>query len=289
MDAGARPAARRVAAVARGAVVARRAASRPRRRRSIRGARRGRRSPAASASRCRACSAWEDLGGRPAVGMLSTRGADVALLAADTLKARHLPASLAPVVVAFAMQDVIDDAPPAYFDDWSAFNRGVGNQPDRMIDYIAALTASRSARPGRGRLIDQSPAPMKLVVGTMHGGRRRSASRSAQAGAPTLRIAAPTEGTYVSGPTRLVAMIDPPTATRTVTPVTFFADGRQVCVGRASAVRVRLGRRRAGGRSSDPCGRHAEDRRQRLVQTVRTQELSTPRPWTSTSCRSPRS
>jgi hypothetical protein len=46
---------------------------------------------------------------------------------------------------------------------------------------------------------------------------------------PMLRIVAPTEGTYVSGPARLVAVIDPASAASSVTQVTFFADGRQTC------------------------------------------------------------
>jgi Ca-activated chloride channel homolog len=46
---------------------------------------------------------------------------------------------------------------------------------------------------------------------------------------PMLRIVAPTEGTYVSGPARLVAVIDPTSAASSVTQVTFFADGRQTC------------------------------------------------------------
>jgi Ca-activated chloride channel homolog len=55
-------------------------------------------------------------------------------------------------------------------------------------------------------------------------------SVSAQTQDATLRIAAPTDGTFVSGATRLVAMIDPPTAAPKVAQVIFFADGRQVCV-----------------------------------------------------------
>jgi VWFA-related protein len=46
---------------------------------------------------------------------------------------------------------------------------------------------------------------------------------------PTLRIAAPTETTYLSGPARLVAMIDPPSRSSDVREVRFFADGKQVC------------------------------------------------------------
>ena len=46
---------------------------------------------------------------------------------------------------------------------------------------------------------------------------------------PAIRIASPTEGTYLSGPTRLVAVLDPPSASRSVERVTFFANGIQVC------------------------------------------------------------
>src|SRR4029453_18773788 len=46
---------------------------------------------------------------------------------------------------------------------------------------------------------------------------------------PALHISAPTEGSYASGPTRLVAAFDPPARTSDVTQVTFFADGRQGC------------------------------------------------------------
>ena len=54
-------------------------------------------------------------------------------------------------------------------------------------------------------------------------------SLTAQAPAPTLRIASPEEEAYVTGPVRLVARIDPPSQQRNVRQVVFFADGRQVC------------------------------------------------------------
>ncbi len=44
-----------------------------------------------------------------------------------------------------------------------------------------------------------------------------------------IRIASPTADAYVSGPTRLVAIIEPAASSREVTQLTFFADGRQVC------------------------------------------------------------
>ena len=84
----------------------------------------------------------EELTGRPAAGLLATRYADVALHVADTLSSLRVPASLTPGVLGFAVQDVIDRARPAYPDDPTAFGRAAaGLTRDRIIDYIAALTA----------------------------------------------------------------------------------------------------------------------------------------------------
>jgi hypothetical protein len=86
--------------------------------------------------------AWENLTGRPASGLLASMGADVTLRVAEVLAERRLPAALVPAVLAFAMQDVLDSALPAYFDDWPAFCRAAkAIAPDRIDDYIAALTA----------------------------------------------------------------------------------------------------------------------------------------------------
>jgi hypothetical protein len=85
--------------------------------------------------------AWEDFGGR-ASAVLGTRGADVALQIAETLAALKLPASLAPAIGGFAVQDVIEHAELGYTDDWEEFGRAARELPrDRMLDYIAALTA----------------------------------------------------------------------------------------------------------------------------------------------------
>lgn len=86
--------------------------------------------------------AWENLSGRPAAGLLATLGADVNLRVADALSARRLPAALMPGVLAYAMQDVLDDARPAFFDDWPAFGRAArAIADDRIDDYVAALAA----------------------------------------------------------------------------------------------------------------------------------------------------
>lgn len=85
---------------------------------------------------------WESLGGRPSVGLLATRGVDVTVLLAEEFSAMQLPAALVPAVLAFAMQDALDAAQPAYFDDWSEFGRAARTiSRDRLIDYVAALAS----------------------------------------------------------------------------------------------------------------------------------------------------
>jgi Ca-activated chloride channel homolog len=52
----------------------------------------------------------------------------------------------------------------------------------------------------------------------------------AQPGAPTIRFISPTADTYLSGPVLLRVAIEPPSLISQVLDVTFYADGRQVCV-----------------------------------------------------------
>jgi hypothetical protein len=93
---------------------------------------------------------WESLIGRPALGLLATRGADVGLLVADTLASLKMPAEIAPGVIAFAMQEVMDQARPAHFDDWFEFNRAtIAVTRDRLVDYIAAQTAGGALLPAK--------------------------------------------------------------------------------------------------------------------------------------------
>jgi hypothetical protein len=85
---------------------------------------------------------WEFLAGRPSLGLLASRGADVSIHVADALAALGLPAQIAPGVIAYAMQEVMDHARPAYFDDWSGFSRAASAlSRDNLIDFIAAQTA----------------------------------------------------------------------------------------------------------------------------------------------------
>ncbi|OFW04863.1 MAG: hypothetical protein A3H96_10670 [Acidobacteria bacterium RIFCSPLOWO2_02_FULL_67_36] len=85
---------------------------------------------------------WEEVARRSSAAMLGTRAVDVALHIADTLASLRLPASLAPAIGGYAMQDVMERTQPAYPDDWDAFGRAAMALPaDRLSDYIAALTA----------------------------------------------------------------------------------------------------------------------------------------------------
>ena len=94
--------------------------------------------------------AWEEFAGRPASGQLATQLPDVVLRAAEALAVRRLPAVLTRDVIAFAMQDVLDRARPAYFDDWLPVAFAARDlREDQFDDYVAALTASGPLVPVR--------------------------------------------------------------------------------------------------------------------------------------------
>jgi hypothetical protein len=91
---------------------------------------------------------WEPLTGRPSLGLLATRGADVAILVAAALASSRLPAELAPGVIAFAMQEVLDQARPSYMDDWSEFTRAArALSREALDDFIAAQAAGGALLP----------------------------------------------------------------------------------------------------------------------------------------------
>ncbi len=93
---------------------------------------------------------WEPLTGRPSLGLLATRGADVTILVAHALAASRLPAELAPGVIAFAMQEVVDQARPSYMDDWTAFTSAArAMSREMMADFIAAQTAGGGLLPAK--------------------------------------------------------------------------------------------------------------------------------------------
>jgi hypothetical protein len=86
--------------------------------------------------------AWEEYSGRGATGQLATQLADVMLRTAEVFAAHRLPAVLMKDVAAFAMQEVLDRAEPAYFDDWLALAFAARDlTDDRFADFVSALTA----------------------------------------------------------------------------------------------------------------------------------------------------
>jgi hypothetical protein len=80
-------------------------------------------------------------GGRPGSGLMAARVADVNIRVLEALHDRQLPIALAPAALAAMLQDVLDDARLAYFDDWMSLSREVQSLGDDQIDdYISALT-----------------------------------------------------------------------------------------------------------------------------------------------------
>lgn len=93
---------------------------------------------------------WEPLSGRPAIGLLATRGADVSIRVAEALASLNMPAELATGVIAYAMQEVVDRAQPTYFDDWRQFSHAAAAIPaDTLVDFIAAQAAGGALQPAR--------------------------------------------------------------------------------------------------------------------------------------------
>jgi hypothetical protein len=86
---------------------------------------------------------WEEYAGRPGMGLLGSQLADVSLRTALALDELHLPAAIGRAVLSYAMQDVLDRAQPAHFDDFLAMAFAARDlENDRFEDYVAALTAS---------------------------------------------------------------------------------------------------------------------------------------------------
>jgi len=92
--------------------------------------------------------AWEEYAGRPGTGLLGSQLADVGLRTAEILSTLQLPSSIGRDVVAFAMEDVLDRAQPAHFDDFLSIAFAARDlERERFEDYIAALTASGPLMP----------------------------------------------------------------------------------------------------------------------------------------------
>jgi hypothetical protein len=88
--------------------------------------------------------------GRPQLGLVAAEVADINLHVAEKLRARGLPASLAPGVLAGAIQDYIEQVRPLHPSDWLTLVRAAQAIPDdRLDDYVAALTTDGPLAPER--------------------------------------------------------------------------------------------------------------------------------------------
>lgn len=90
--------------------------------------------------------ALDELAGRTADGRMAALSPDLHLRVAELMAEMRLPARLVPAVLSLALQDLMDEAEPAYLDDALAIARYArALTRTRMEDYVAALV-------GRGPL-----------------------------------------------------------------------------------------------------------------------------------------
>jgi len=95
---------------------------------------------------------WPTLLGRPPLGLTASAVADLNLHIAIMLKELRLPAAIAKVVLAGAMQDFIDEAKPSDDSDWLTLARTArAFSRERIEDYISAATAGGPLMPDLGR------------------------------------------------------------------------------------------------------------------------------------------
>jgi hypothetical protein len=91
---------------------------------------------------------WPTLLGRPPLGLTSSGVADLNLHVAMMLKQLRLPAAIAKVVLAGAMQDFIDEVKPSDDADWLTLARTArAFTRERIEDYISAATAGGPLMP----------------------------------------------------------------------------------------------------------------------------------------------
>ena len=91
---------------------------------------------------------WEAFSGRAGAGHISSRVPDLALRVAELLVEIGAPAALLPGVLAFAVQDFVDEAPSMHTDDWYALVHEARTlERERVEDYIAAVAARGPLRP----------------------------------------------------------------------------------------------------------------------------------------------
>jgi hypothetical protein len=95
---------------------------------------------------------WPTLLGRPPLGLTASSVADMNLHIAIMLRELRLPAAVAKVVLAGAMQDFIDEVKPTDDSDWLTLARTARTfTRERIEDYVSAATAGGPLMPEQGR------------------------------------------------------------------------------------------------------------------------------------------
>jgi hypothetical protein len=94
-----------------------------------------------------AAGTWDRVAGRLGGRLLGAAVPDLTLRVAEHLAALKVPVALFPGVMAMAMQDFIDSAPPLFDDDWLGIVGYAGQvSRDTVQDYVAALVAAGPVR-----------------------------------------------------------------------------------------------------------------------------------------------
>ena len=95
---------------------------------------------------------WPTLLGRPPLGLTASSVADMHLHIAIMLRELRLPAAIAKVVLAGAVQDFIDEVKPTDDSDYLTLARTARTfTRDRIEDYVSAATAGGPLMPDQGR------------------------------------------------------------------------------------------------------------------------------------------
>jgi hypothetical protein len=95
---------------------------------------------------------WPTLLGRPPLGLTASSVADLHLHIAIMLRELRLPAAIAKVVLAGAVQDFIDEVKPTDDSDYLTLARTARTfTRDRIEDYVSAATAGGPLMPDQGR------------------------------------------------------------------------------------------------------------------------------------------
>ena len=186
------------------------------------------------ATRFDAPTPWDQLAGRPDMGVLATQVPDLTLRLVEATAEKGVPAALIPALLLFATQDYWHEVEARFADDWPAMVRGAAGPPDRARRGLHGRPRQRRTAPATlesatsGALVSAEPP----CTADSQRRSRPFSPRSAWARRrPPCRSASsrPVPTRTSPGPVLLKAIVEPPPRAREATRVLFYADGRLVC------------------------------------------------------------